>query len=368
MKGLGLAGLLAGTGWLACGCAATAGRPDDRAALLALHEAQRRAHLAEDAAGLVALFADDFVELREGVLVRPTRAASEARLRRYFEAVEFLAWDDLAPPEIRLSDDGTLATMAVQKLVRLRTVGADGSPSVERTIFAWLATCVREEGGWRLAGVVSTRRAEDAGATLAAARHALHARGRAPDDDRLARLSGVRASVHGSGPSGAYRLELDLPRAGPWRFRWIFPGRPESLCEIDGAQGWSLEGETRTPLTPAEVEMVRGHAFPLLVPDFETFFPGIEREGTRRESGSLLERLRLTDRLAQPASADFDLANDRLVQLVLKDTRSDPPEDVTIVFETWQSIGGLLWPRRVVAHDRSGAWVMDFEGLALTFE
>lgn len=340
--------------------------------LLELHEAQRRAHLAEDAAGLVALFADDFSELRDGVLTRPTRAESEARLRRYFDSVEFLAWDDLAPPELRLAADGSLATVAVQKLVRVRTTDADGQPLLERTLFAWLATCVREGERWRLASIASTRRRPGAETTLAAARHALGA------EDRLARIAGVRARVRGSGPSGDYALALDLPRAGPWLFRWEFPGRPPSLCELDswegpsgGERGWSVEGETRTPLSAAEVAMVRGHAFPWLVLEPERFFRSLDLEGSHAQSGAGLldrERLHLVDRLGEPGWIDFDLASDRLARLEVRDTSKDPPENVRIDFETWQTVEGVLLPARVVAHDARGAWTMELEQVELDFD
>jgi hypothetical protein len=110
--------------------------------LLELHEAQRRAHVQEDAAGLVALFDEPFFELRDGVLQQPTREASLARLQRYFDAVEFLAWDDISPPRIEIARDGSMATMAVQKLVRVRTQDADGAARIERTRSpGWRAAC-----------------------------------------------------------------------------------------------------------------------------------------------------------------------------------------------------------------------------------
>ena len=339
--------------------------------LLELHEAQRRAHLAGDAAGLTALLADDFSELRDGVLTRPTRAESEARLRRYFDSVECLAWDDLAPPELRLAADGSLATVAVQKLVRVRTTDADERTLLERTLFAWLATCVREGESWRLASIASTRRPPGVETTLAAARHALGA------ESLLARIAGVRANVRGSGPSGNYVLALDLPRAGPWRFRWEFPDRPPFLCELDsweglsgGERGWSVEGETRKALSAAEVARVRAHAFPWLVLEPERFFRSLAFEGCTASDAGLLdrERLRLVDRLGEPGRIDFDLATDRLARLEIRDTVTDPPEDVRIDFETWQTVEEVLLPARVVAHDANGAWTMELEQVELDFD
>ena len=117
------------------GCAA---RPDlrrERAALLELHEAQRRAHLAEDAEALVSLFADDYAELADGVVRHPTRAECRARFQGYFDAVEFLAWEDTTPPEIALAADNSTTTMIVQKLVRVRATNAINTAHVEHTLY-----------------------------------------------------------------------------------------------------------------------------------------------------------------------------------------------------------------------------------------
>jgi len=349
---------------LLAGCAA---RPDlarERAALLELHEAQRRAHLAEDAEALVALFADDYFELADGVLRCPTAEESRARFGRYFEAVEFLAWEDVAPPEIELAADGTLATMTVRKLVRLRTRDADGTERLERTLYAWLASCAKDaDGRWRLASVTSTRRPESAETTLAAARRALG------PAERLANLRGARATLDCDGPTGPYRLGLDLALDGPWRIVWLFPGRAPSAFVLDGAQGWSVaEGSgERTPLAPAELAALRSHAFPFVVPLFERFFPTREFAGVERDGARSLERLRLVDELGHAAGALFDLADDHLARLELLDARAEPPAPVTLDFERWQTVDGLSVPRVVVAHDARGTWRMELVGASLRF-
>ncbi|MSR63589.1 MAG: hypothetical protein EXS08_14220 [Planctomycetes bacterium] len=349
---------------LLVGCAA---RPDlarERAALLELHEAQRCAHLAEDAEALVELLADDYFELADGVLRRPPREESQARFQGYFDAVEFLAWEDIAPPEIELSADGSLATMAVQKVVRLRTREEDGTEHIERALYAWLATCAKDAAGrWRLASVTSTRRPESAETTLSAARRALG------PDERLANLRGARATLDCDGPTGPYRLVLDLALDGPWRLAWFFPGRAPSAYVLEGGQGWSVaeaSGE-RTPLAPAELAVLRSHAFPLLVPLFERFFPTREFAGVQHDGARSLERLRLVDELGHAASALFDLADDHLVRLELLDARAEPPAPVTLDFERWQTVDGLSVPRVVVAHDARGTWRMELVGAALRF-
>lgn len=341
-------------------CAGVPLREPARDELLALHDAQRRMHLEEDAAGFAALLDEDFCELRDGRLEHPTRAEKEARFRSYFEAVEFLAWDDLRPPEILLSADGTQASVAVTKLVRTRRLEG-GEPRVTRSLFAWLATCVRRPEGWRIAAVASTRAPDDATTSLAALRHALGGAARS------AALAEVRASYACRGPIGAYRIEMELPRARPWRVAWLFPGQAPAEFELDGSACWSRAADgTRTPLAAEEAAMVRAHAFPRLALAPEDFLPELEHAGTRVEQGRTLERL--TARSPGAGTLELDLSNDRLARLELVDTRTSPPAVVTVRFESWREVDGLLLPERVVAVDGKGDWVMELATVSLAFD
>jgi hypothetical protein len=126
--------------------------------LLELQRRERDAHLAGDADGLVSLFADDFMSIQDGEVTRPSRAESLARFERYFATVTFLAWDNLVPPMIEVSDDATLATVVVQKRVHLTYLGPDGVPAEELTLFAWVEAWRCRADRWELAMVVSTRR------------------------------------------------------------------------------------------------------------------------------------------------------------------------------------------------------------------
>ncbi len=120
---------------------------------------QRVAHLGADADLLVGLFSEDFTSIDNGVVSRPTRAESRARFKRYFDAVVFRAWDDIAPPQITLSADGTMATVVVSKLVRLadRAQATNPDARISETRFAWLETWRREGQQWRLFQIASTR-------------------------------------------------------------------------------------------------------------------------------------------------------------------------------------------------------------------
>lgn len=135
------------------------GRDSDRERLLALQDLQRRAHLEGDATLLVSIFADDFTNIQGGEVSRPSREESRARFQAYFDRTTFLAWEDVRPPVIEISDDGSMAHVIVQKRVRLRD--RSSPDEVETTRFAWLETYRKRAGRWKLTAVASTRRSGD---------------------------------------------------------------------------------------------------------------------------------------------------------------------------------------------------------------
>lgn len=125
---------------------------DDLAALVAQ---AREAHLNRDAALMVSVFADDMIAISGGEVRRASRDAGRERFEAYFGRVDFMAWDDLEPPIITLSDDGSMATVMVRKLVRVRPRGQVDAP-VSETRFAWLEVWRRVNGRWEMTANVST--------------------------------------------------------------------------------------------------------------------------------------------------------------------------------------------------------------------
>jgi hypothetical protein len=83
---------------------------------------------------------------------------NQTRLQRYFDQSTFEEWEDLAPPLIRISPDGHMAYVVVQKRVRLTAADSAGSPRAEHTVFAWLEVYEKRAGQWTLMAVASTDR------------------------------------------------------------------------------------------------------------------------------------------------------------------------------------------------------------------
>jgi hypothetical protein len=138
--------------------ARTAARAADSTALLRLHERQRTAHLERRADWLVAANADSMFSVSRGGVSIGRRERSQASFQEYLDAVTFQAWDDIVPPRIRISADGQMAYVIVEKRVHLTTRGPSGATEAERTRFAWLSVYEKQAGEWRLTAIASTDR------------------------------------------------------------------------------------------------------------------------------------------------------------------------------------------------------------------
>ena len=117
--------------------------------LLAIHQADRRAHFARDADALVANVAPEFLQVFDGKIQRMSREDLRRRFATYFQGAEFVAWDDLEPPVIQLSPDGKMGWMAVRLKVMIRRHDAAGSKIAEDTTMSWLSTYEKHDGKWQ---------------------------------------------------------------------------------------------------------------------------------------------------------------------------------------------------------------------------
>ena len=124
--------------------------------LLRGHYADRAAHFNRDAAYIFSQMSDDFVSVGGGQVRKGDPAAGLKRMQAYFAASTFFEWDDITPPIIRLSDDGSMATSIVHKKVRLLSKAASGSESEVIDVFAWSTTFRRVGDKWKITSITST--------------------------------------------------------------------------------------------------------------------------------------------------------------------------------------------------------------------
>ena len=146
---------------LCLGLMACTPHPDlasERAALLRLHETARIAHLEKRADILVASFADSVLDIARGTVTVRSRSQNRMRFQDYFDRSDITEWADLSPPIIRMSPDGQMAYVIVQKSVRLSAPDSLGVLHREHTVFAWVELYQKQNGNWTLMAVASTDR------------------------------------------------------------------------------------------------------------------------------------------------------------------------------------------------------------------
>jgi hypothetical protein len=127
-----------------------------RQELLALHAADHAAHFATDAAALIATQNEPFITVRDGVIDEVTREASLQRFTGYFADATYYEWDDLQPPIVQVSQDGSLGWMITRTKVRRTQADADGNAREQTFVYAGIMTYERRDGGWVRTANVST--------------------------------------------------------------------------------------------------------------------------------------------------------------------------------------------------------------------
>jgi sugar lactone lactonase YvrE len=142
-----------------CPVSGPSARVDPEAArreLLALHEADRRAHFATDAALLASSGGPSFLSVSRGRLEHIAPEAERAFFEDYFRGARYEAWDDLEPPVVRVSDDGSMAWMITRLRVKRSGPGPDGKPQEQAAVYAGVMTYAKRGGRWIRTGNVST--------------------------------------------------------------------------------------------------------------------------------------------------------------------------------------------------------------------
>lgn len=145
-----------------CACGPQPNLAADHAVLLRMHELGQTAHLEKRADLLVASFADSMLNIARGEVTVRSPEQARVRFQAYFDRSTFQEWADIAPPRIRISPDGQMAYVIVQKSVRLTAPDSLGVPQPEHTQFAWVEMYEKRAGRWILMAVASTDRPGEA--------------------------------------------------------------------------------------------------------------------------------------------------------------------------------------------------------------
>jgi hypothetical protein len=127
----------------------------ESAELLRIHRSTREAHFETDVDLLLARTADPQIYVRDGKIRQRSKAELRDQLERYFRSARYDEWDDLEPPIIRVSTDGTLGWMICRVKVRRSQPTSTG---VERQefVYAGIHAYEKRDGEWMEVANVST--------------------------------------------------------------------------------------------------------------------------------------------------------------------------------------------------------------------
>ncbi len=126
--------------------------------ILEMHEAQREYHFGKDSVAFAQQMSAEYVSVNRGLITRPSVQDNISRYNNYFSAVEFVKWDDLSPPMIRFSEDGSMAYTVVDKEVIVEYKISETETILDSGYYAWVAIYKKQAEGWKLDCVASTNR------------------------------------------------------------------------------------------------------------------------------------------------------------------------------------------------------------------
>ena len=129
----------------------------DLVILAKYHQQEQTAHLTKNVALFVEIMSDTVTHVQKGAVKKLTKQQMQERFSQYFSMVEFIKWEDTAPPVYYIADDGSMASVLVQKRVELK-VKSDSTGAIEKTDFAWTELWRKERGQWRMHTNISTEK------------------------------------------------------------------------------------------------------------------------------------------------------------------------------------------------------------------
>lgn len=128
--------------------------------IMELHRMQRHYHFEKDSIAFAAQLRENHISVNRGIISQPSREDLIAKYHDYFSAVEFKKWDDVQPPIIVFSEDGTMAYTIVDKIVEVAYNDSDGDETTGQTHFAWVAIYTKKNGEWKIDCVASSNQPE----------------------------------------------------------------------------------------------------------------------------------------------------------------------------------------------------------------
>ena len=130
----------------------------EKTSILDLLGRERQAHFEKNAQLFMSVFSDSMISVNRGEVSQLNKEQTRKRIEGYFNQVEFIKWDDTAPPKISFSNDASLAYALVQKKAIVRFRDDTKEVSFDTTDFAWVSIYRKTGNEWKLECNISTNK------------------------------------------------------------------------------------------------------------------------------------------------------------------------------------------------------------------
>jgi len=124
--------------------------------LLQIHLDELAAHRKTDVDAVLAHAQDQFVYVRDGKISRTDVSAMRDQMRQYFKDATYYLYEDLEPPVIRASEDGTMGWIISRVRARRSQKDATGKSNSEEFVYAGITTYEVKGGKWYQVSNAST--------------------------------------------------------------------------------------------------------------------------------------------------------------------------------------------------------------------
>lgn len=124
-------------------------------AIKAILAQEQRAHLEKNVSLLFGTEADSVLDINHGEVKKISPETGRQRFTNYFNAVDFIKWEDRAAPIFHFSADSTMAVVTIQKQVIVREITTS---VIDTTDFAWTSVYEKKDGQWKMTMITSTQK------------------------------------------------------------------------------------------------------------------------------------------------------------------------------------------------------------------